>query len=102
VECTRRGAELNELSNVTAELNADGRYSGSGTYDLALANPPYYSGYRIAEHFLMAGHDALRRGGELLVVTKRPEWYRENMGEWYRDVSETERKGYVVFRGTRS
>jgi 16S rRNA (guanine1207-N2)-methyltransferase len=102
VECTLRGAELNGLSNVTAELNAGGRYSGAGTYDLALANPPYYSGYRIAEHFLTAGHDALRHGGELLVVTKRPEWYRENMSEWYRDVSETERKGYFVFRGKRS
>lgn len=63
VECTMRGAELNGLANVTAELNADEDFLGAGDYDLALANPPYYSGYRIAQHFLAAGRQALRPGG---------------------------------------
>jgi 16S rRNA G1207 methylase RsmC len=101
VECTRRGAELNGLANVTTELNADGDYAGAGEYDLALANPPYYSGYRIARHFLAAGCNALRPDGQLLVVTKHPDWYRQNMPESYDDVSESPRKGYYVFRGVR-
>ncbi len=101
VECTRRGAELNELSNLTAELTADGNYAGAGQYDLALANPPYYSGYRIARHFLTAGRDALRAGGKLLLVTKHPTWYEENMPKWFDGVSMTKRKGYFLFQGVR-
>ena len=101
IECTLRGAELNGLTNITTELNADGNFSDAGEYDLALANPPYYAGYRIARHFLVAGRGALRAGGKMLVVTKRPEWYLQNMPGWYDDVSMTERKGYYVFHGLR-
>ena len=36
----------------TTELNAGGNYAGAGSYDLALANPPYYAGFRIARRFL--------------------------------------------------
>jgi 16S rRNA G1207 methylase RsmC len=101
VECTRRGAELNGLNNVTPELNAEGNYAGAGLYDLALANPPYYAGFRIARHFLTAGREALSAGGKMLVVTKHPHWYAENMCEWFDGVSVSERKGYYVFQGVR-
>lgn len=101
VECTRRGAVLNELENVTAELNPGGDYRGIGTYDLALANPPYYSGFRISSHFLAAGRESLRPGGALLLVTKHPAWYDENMPQWFDNVLASERKGYWLFCGTR-
>jgi 16S rRNA G1207 methylase RsmC len=92
---------MNGLANVSTELNADGNFIGAGTYDLALANPPYYAGFRIARHFLTAGRDALRPGGTILVVTKRPECYEENMPEWFDDVSVVERKRYFIFQGVR-
>jgi 16S rRNA G1207 methylase RsmC len=101
VECTLRGAELNGLANVTAELNASGGYAGAGEYDLVLANPPYYSGFRIAEHFLTAGREALRAGGRIVVVTKHPAWYEENMPAWFEDVTMNFHKGYCLFRGVR-
>lgn len=101
IECTKRGSEMNELANITTELNAIGGFRDAGTYDLALANPPYYSGFRIAEHFLIAGREALRPGGEILVVTKQPEWYRERMPTWYEHVAIFERKGYHLARGLR-
>ena len=101
VQCTQRGSELNGLTNLTAELNATGNYVGVGTYDLALANPPYYASFRIADHFLAAARAALRPGGKILVVTKRPEWYQENMPEWYDDVQITSRKNYHLIHGVR-
>jgi 23S rRNA (guanine1835-N2)-methyltransferase len=100
IECMRRGAELNGLTNVTTELNAAGGYSG-GPYDLVLTNPPYYASFRIAQHFLVEGRIALRPGGLILVVTKQPEWYLENMPKWYADVTAQERKGYHVVHGSR-
>jgi 16S rRNA G1207 methylase RsmC len=101
VECAARGAALNELSNLTTELNAAGSYANSGKYDLALANPPYYSDFRIARHFLIAGHDALRAGGRILVVTKRPDWYAENMPQLFEGVTINERKSYYLVQGVR-
>lgn len=101
VQCTEQGAKLNGLANVTTELNAAGNYIGSGTFDVALANPPYYSGFRIAEHFLTASRAALRPGGKLLVVCKHPAWYEEHAPRWYEDVSVTEQKGYFLVRAVR-
>jgi 16S rRNA (guanine1207-N2)-methyltransferase len=87
---------------VTTELNADGRFSGAGGYDVALANPPYYAGFRIAEHFLTAGRAALRPGGRIFVVTKQPAWYAQRMPDLFEGVSAVERKGYHVFQALRS
>jgi 16S rRNA G1207 methylase RsmC len=101
VECALRGAELNGLTNLTAELNANGGYAGAGEYDLVLANPPYYSGFRIARHFLTAGWESLHAGGRILVVTKHPAWYEENMSAWFEGVTMIERKGYFLFQGER-
>jgi 16S rRNA G1207 methylase RsmC len=102
IRCTQHGVELNGLTNVTTQLNANGEYSGAGSYDLALANPPYYSSFRIARHFLIAGRQALRPGGKILVVTKRPDWYQQNMHQWFKDVTVSERKNYYILRGVRS
>lgn len=99
VECTARGAVLNGFANVTVELNADGNIRDTGAFDLALANPPYYAGFRIAEHFLNVAHSALAPGGSVLVVTKHPAWYAEHMPRWFAEVTAVERKGYVVFGG---
>jgi 16S rRNA (guanine1207-N2)-methyltransferase len=101
IQCTQRGAQMNELANIATELNATGPYVGTGTYDLALANPPYYAGFRIAEHFLTAAHEALCPGGRILVVTKNPRWYEENMPAWYDDVAINEVKNYYLVEGVR-
>jgi 16S rRNA G1207 methylase RsmC len=101
IECTERGAELNGLVNLTTELNVAGGYAGSGTYDLALANPPYYASFRIAEHFLTAAQNALRSGGRILVVTKRPDWFHQNMPKLYDDVTIMEQKNYFLAQGVR-
>ena len=101
VQCTQRGAELNGFATLTTELNANGGFVGAGSFDLALANPPYYSSFRIARHFLIAGREALRTGGKILIVTKRPDWYQENMPDWYDDVAVSERKSYFLVRGVR-
>jgi 16S rRNA (guanine1207-N2)-methyltransferase len=101
VECVGRGAELNGLSNVTAELNAAGHYRGSGTYQLALANPPYYAAFQIAEHFLRSGREAIEPGGTIIAVTKSPAWYEENMPRWFANVRVEASKEYFLATGIR-
>jgi 16S rRNA (guanine1207-N2)-methyltransferase len=101
VECTRVGAELNGLANVTALLNATGDYPDAGTFDLAVANPPYYGDQEIAARFVAAAHRSLKPGGRLLVVTKGPRWYEEHLASDWRDVVVTPSKRYFVVSAVR-
>jgi 16S rRNA (guanine1207-N2)-methyltransferase len=101
VACTAHGAELNDLANITTELNAHGDYAGQGTYQLALANPPYYANFRIAEFFLAAAQAALQPGGRLLLVTKLPNWYAEHLCEWFEEPAIEQSKQYYIVSGRR-
>ena len=102
VACTARGAALNGLENISTELNADGNFAGQGSYDLALANPPYFANFRIARHFVLSAHRALKPGARLLVVTKFPAWYAEHLPNWYRDVQLIESKQYFIASGIKA
>jgi FkbM family methyltransferase len=81
--CVQQGMQRNGLTNLTLELNATGDYRDPGTFDMALANPPYFGNYSIAEKFLQAAHRSLRTGGRLVLVTKQPKWYEENLPRWF-------------------
>jgi 16S rRNA (guanine1207-N2)-methyltransferase len=101
VECTRRGAAINGLDNLTVALECEGNVPEPGSYDLALANPPYYSDFRIAELFVEAAHRALAPGGTLLIVTKQPTWYVENLPGSWRDVARETVKNYHLIEAVR-
>ena len=100
IDCLRRSAELNGLTNVTAELNHDGWLGDRrGKFDMAVANPPYYAEFRIAEHFIKTAVQALRTGGRLVLVTRLPKWYRENLGTWLDEVEVFESRRYHIATG---
>lgn len=101
VECTQRSAQLNGLTNLRASLDASGRVAEPGSYDIALANPPYFSNHRIAEIFLEATARALRHGGEVYVVTKHSQWYETTMPQWFERLMVTDHRGYQVLSGRR-
>lgn len=96
VQCTQRGAELNQLTNVTAHLNCTGETGIADTYDLAVGNPPYFSQYQIAFLFLRAAHRALKPGGRVMMVTKTPNWYDEHMPEYFENIEMQTVSGYTV------
>jgi 16S rRNA (guanine1207-N2)-methyltransferase len=96
VECVTAGAGLNGLNTVTAELSAKLILGEPASYDLALANPPYYSHFEIARKFVLAARAALRSGGKLMVVTKQPEWYEQELPQWYRRPEIIPSKGYFL------
>jgi 16S rRNA (guanine1207-N2)-methyltransferase len=81
VESAHWAAERNGLRSFEARLNADGSAVEAGEYDVVLANPPYYSNFRLAEHFAKTAARALRLDGRLLVVTKQPQWYLDRLPE---------------------
>lgn len=101
VQCTREGAELNGLANVTVELNSTGQLGRPAEFDLALLNPPYYGDFAIAQLFLDAARAALKPGGKVHIVTKADQWYRETMPSQWRQFAVREVKGYWVISARR-
>ena len=102
IDCLKRGLELNGLENVTAEVNHDGLLGDrEGTFDMALANPPYYADFRIAQHFIETALRALRPGGRLMLVSRKPQWYRDNLGQWLEDCEVFECRRYHIATGTK-
>lgn len=100
LQCTLHGAELNgimvvnqpvrpsrvgehvsddERSWLSIQLDDSGHVRYPGTFDLVLANPPYYSNWAITAIFIEAAARALKPGGRLFLVTKSPNWYRNNL-----------------------
>jgi 16S rRNA (guanine1207-N2)-methyltransferase len=96
IACTQRGAELNGLTTtITAQLDAEGNCPAED-FDLFLANPPYYSDFRIAEIFVRAAQRGLRPGGRLLLVTKSADWYARNMSRWFSEVEIRHQRDYLI------
>lgn len=100
IDCTRLGAQLNCLECLTAKLSADPQLDPPGQFDIVLANPPYYSHFRIGQIFLEGAVRALRVGGALYLVTKQPTWYAERMSGLFAEVSVAELRGYTVLCAT--
>lgn len=100
LQCTRLGAERNELARITTQLEAEGRVEEPGTWDVVLANPPYFSDFKIGDIFITAALNALRPGGRTHFVTKAPEWYTERFAEEFDQVSVREVRGYFIVKGT--
>ena len=86
VECTQQNARQNELSNVSVLLSSDAEIPDPGTWDLVVANPPYFSDFRISELFLKAAKKALRAGGAIRIVTKLTDVHRNRMSELFNEV----------------
>lgn len=102
VACTRANAAANGLSGrVQARLEAAGRTTSPGSFDVAFGNPPYFGNFRIAALFVDAAFNALRPGGQLVFVTKSPEWYVDALPGRFRSVEILEIKGYHVVKARR-
>ncbi len=86
VECAAESAELNHVTTLTAKLNCFGEVDQPASYDLVVANPPYYADFRIAKLFVDAALKALVAGGVLCLVTKNATWYQENLFPGWRDI----------------
>lgn len=99
IQCTELGRELNGLRNIATRLAHDGDCGAPASFDLAVANPPYFSGYRIAELFCAAAAKHLKPGGQFLLVTKTPAWFEERLPAWFDDVSIAPSGRYFIARG---
>jgi 16S rRNA (guanine1207-N2)-methyltransferase len=104
IESTQRNIERHAIServsgtlltaNPTASL-------GGQQFDRVLTNPPYYGNWRIAELFVQTAREALVPSGEIHLVTKAPEWYREHLASDFENLREESRAGYTIVLASR-
>lgn len=102
VESTRWAAEHNGAVNVAAKLDCSGTSIGPDCYDLVLANPPYFSDFRIADLFVKIAAHALHRRGWVHVVTKTPQWYVDHLPATFNEVMTQQVGNYIVVSARRT
>ena len=83
-------------SSLSTQLDAEGKIPLPGSFDLVLANPPYYSNWAIAKIFVEAAAKALKAGGRIFLVTKHAEWYLTNLPFVLADVEARAVRDYSV------
>jgi 16S rRNA (guanine1207-N2)-methyltransferase len=68
------------------------------SFDVVLANPPYYAQGSIIHHFIERSHAVLRPGGFLYLVTKMVDIAWPMIQERFGEPELFENRGYMIFR----
>jgi 16S rRNA (guanine1207-N2)-methyltransferase len=96
-------AELNAKENGLADFRCMPTATMDGlepaSFDLILANPPYYASSWIAQMFIEKSKPLLRPGGRLFLVTKMINHIAPIMAGVFPDSTWEERRGYHILRG---
>jgi 16S rRNA (guanine1207-N2)-methyltransferase len=94
-------AQLNAEANGVTSFDVVPTFRMDGvephSYDVVLANPPYFAGGSIAEMFVRRGAEVLKPEGRFYLVTRQPKAVEEVMDEVFDGVEMIMRRGYAVF-----
>jgi 16S rRNA (guanine1207-N2)-methyltransferase len=93
-------AELNARANGLSQFEAVARVGVQGfseqSFDVVLANPPYYAQDTIARLFVERGRGLLRPGGRFYLVTKQPDLVASYLEDHFGSAEVVERRSYAV------
>ena len=95
-------AKINAVANGLTNFETVATSSVSGpdlipqSFDIALANPPYFANHSIALLFIQRSFELLKRSGSFFMVTKQPNEMVELMTQVGYVVEGAETRGYTV------
>jgi 16S rRNA (guanine1207-N2)-methyltransferase len=95
-------ARANGLTNFTATASHTLTDWPDGSFDVVLANPPYYAQGSIIHLFIERSKALLRTGGVLYLVTKQVDLAWPMIQEHFPEPEMFENRGYVIFRATKA
>jgi 16S rRNA (guanine1207-N2)-methyltransferase len=72
------------------------------SFDVVLANPPYYGQLTIAQYFIERGYAVLKPGGRFYLVTKQAEGVAPLLTEVFGEAEAGERRGFIVFHAAKT
>jgi 16S rRNA G1207 methylase RsmC len=91
-------AEALQVPHFEATVSAAATAFADGSFDVVLANPPYYAHLSIAQLFTERGRALLKEGGRFYLVTKQLERVHEMMQQVFAtEPTIYERRGYFIF-----
>lgn len=102
VETARSNAEQNltpeELGRIKSYISDGFDAITDANFTKILSNPPYHTDFSVAKKFIEGAFSHLRIGGQLFMVTKRFEWYKNKLTAVFggAKIKETE-DGYFLF-----
>jgi len=67
-----------------------------GSWDVVLANPPYFAGGAIARFFVDRSRSLLKREGRFYLVTRQPREIAETILDTFGHLDAIERRGYTI------
>lgn len=92
-------AKLNGLADYRVVPTATMEGLEPESFDVVLANPPYYGQSQIAEKFIRESHHLLKPGGRFFLVTKMPNEIGLLVEESFPDATFDMLRGYAVLKG---
>ncbi len=101
VALAEHNARANGLTNFQAIASSRVEGVPEASFDVALANPPYYAQLSIAELFVERCANLLRPGGRFYLVTKQPDTVGPMVADHFGTTEVVERRGYIVLSAQR-
>jgi len=96
IACARANAIRNGVTECLI-IESDGfRQLDETGFDWILSNPPYHADYAVAKHFIEKGFNRLKIGGRMVLVVKKPDWYRNKLRAIFGGCSDRSVDGYHV------
>ena len=96
VALAEHNARLNQVAAFQCAASADLQGLPERSFDVALANPPYYAQTSISHLFITRARALLRPGGRLYLVTKQADQVGPLVAENFGPAEVVERRGYVI------
>ncbi len=96
VALARKNAEENAVSNAHFVTSATLGGLEPHSFDVILANPPYYAKSEVARLFVSSGSELLKRGGRFYFVTRMPVETLPEVVDTFGQVESIENRGYTV------
>jgi len=99
-ELTTLNAKTNGCGHVSVILDSALQGLDEASFDVCLANPPYYANSEVARMFIDGARELLKPGGRFFLVTKMPVQTIPEVVEIFGDVESIENRGYTILVGT--
>jgi 16S rRNA (guanine1207-N2)-methyltransferase len=96
VALAEHNARANGLTRFQTVASSTVAGPEDGSFDVALANPPYYGQLSIARLFIERSRRLLRPGGRFYLVTRQPDQVGPVVAESFGPTEPVEKRGYII------
>jgi 16S rRNA G1207 methylase RsmC len=98
IELTKLNAEANGVKDFATFATATVEGPAEDSFDVAVANPPYFANSAVARLFIQRAKKLLTPQGRFFIVTKTPEEVGDELLAVFGDAVGFENRGYTILK----